>query len=372
MRSLVSRAQHGGTHVNLLPMILRKKAQVSYRTLANGSAKVKNNKAMTDTTPLAPAMEQQQQPEADNVATLKALIAQLEREKEELALQRKAADLQRDIAEGRLALQSASSTPQQQQSLPSPPAAQPPPPPPANNSTRGHAGNLGELYELGALPPNSYQPNRLDLNPQCYLHIPATRKSRYRSIPDFIPNMARGRGEDEEEHEVAPGVKMVVGRPSRLETVTPAQWVAASSCILADIIANHDHKCDVKQLTLDYLSYQAKVGELACRYTWKSVIQFDDEYREKQHTWAFRWGSDSPHLYCHLQPRDDKKMKERPKYDKQRRDQTQTTGNGSARPCWSWNNGQPCRRNPCPFLHACEWCKSTTHKKTGHDQELKA
>ena len=34
----------------------------------------------------------------------------------------------------------------------------------------------------------------------------------------------------------------------------------------------------------DYLSYSIKIFELARKYTWESVLKYDDEYRILQHT----------------------------------------------------------------------------------------
>lgn len=47
----------------------------------------------------------------------------------------------------------------------------------------------------------------------------------------------------------------------------------------------------------DYLAYRAKVGELACRYSWQSILEFDNEYRKRQAESKFRLlPSSSPRL----------------------------------------------------------------------------
>ena len=46
----------------------------------------------------------------------------------------------------------------------------------------------------------------------------------------------------------------------------------------------------------DYIAYTAKIGDLASRYTWASVLAYDQEYRRRQAEARFRWGSDSQHL----------------------------------------------------------------------------
>ena len=43
----------------------------------------------------------------------------------------------------------------------------------------------------------------------------------------------------------------------------------------------------------DYLSYSIKIFELARKYTWESVLKYDDEYRILQHTCGYPWSFDN-------------------------------------------------------------------------------
>jgi hypothetical protein len=45
-----------------------------------------------------------------------------------------------------------------------------------------------------------------------------------------------------------------------------------------------------------YVKYTEMVGELAARFTWASVMIFDDEYRQRQAREKFSWGRDAPYL----------------------------------------------------------------------------
>lgn len=45
-----------------------------------------------------------------------------------------------------------------------------------------------------------------------------------------------------------------------------------------------------------YLAYTAKIGDLGERFDWKSVLQFDREYRVAQANHGFPWASDASHL----------------------------------------------------------------------------
>ena len=68
-------------------------------------------------------------------------------------------------------------------------------------------------------------------------------------------------------------------------------WIAANARIMA---AHHD---DLDHGTAkDDMACTAKIGELASRYTWASVLAYEKEYRRRQAAARFRWGSDSQHL----------------------------------------------------------------------------
>ena len=161
----------------------------------------------------------------------------------------------------------------------------------------------------GLLPPRNIHPpqangaphDRIDLNPQVYLNLSSATNqsastgtcSKYRANVDYIPPNARTSDED---IEIATGVFLKVNPNTakvRIENVT--QWVVANCCILGDIIVTWGGGVDIYNMVLDYMSYSAKNGELATRFTW-SVIKYDDDYRSKQHRFGFRWGSDLSHM----------------------------------------------------------------------------
>ena len=275
---------------------------------------------------------------------------------------------------------------------------------PMGPATHGADVNLGEFYgshlynnkppysdiyeqprstNIGYNPPpeNDQQCGsammRLDINPQSYLFSPDDpKRGKHRAIVDFIPTTARTSTEDAvEEHEIAPGVTIKAGRQTRLDSITPAQWVAANSCILADIIRKSPDG-NVRELVCDYMSYTTKIGELACKYTWKSVILYDNEYREKQHLFLFRWGSDSAHLHTvQLVPRKPtwEEGKEKKRYGGRSEKEPQSPKDSTKAPlCWNWNKEVPCTRSPCTYQHVCEWCKSAAHTRLKHDQPKKS
>ncbi len=79
----------------------------------------------------------------------------------------------------------------------------------------------------------------------------------------------------------------------KLEGISPAQWIGANARIMADLL--RQGRLLPHQVPL-YLSYTAKIGDLALRYSWLSVLSYDAEYRDKQAQFQFDWGIDIPHL----------------------------------------------------------------------------
>ena len=92
---------------------------------------------------------------------------------------------------------------------------------------------------------------------------------------------------DTEEISLGPGATL------KLISVSPAMWIAANARIMAALYDSDDLDHGAAK---DYMAYTAKIGELVSRYTWASVLAYDQEYRRQQAAARFRWGSDSQHL----------------------------------------------------------------------------
>ena len=135
---------------------------------------------------------------------------------------------------------------------------------------------------------------RLDLDPQIYLKQ-GERGTKPLLIPDFVPHVIS----DCKPEEIELGGWATLRLPSqstprpKLDSISPYLWIVANARIMATLQAKG--ALDGTGL-LDYMSYTAKFGELACRYTWSSVLHYANEYRTLQAAVGFTWGSDSPHL----------------------------------------------------------------------------
>ena len=173
-----------------------------------------------------------------------------------------------------------------------------------------------------------------------------------------------GMEDNDEGIQVGPELKLVsTGKKKGLETVSMSQWMAANASILAELLQDPSVTNKV-QLALDYQGYAAKIGVLAATHTWRSVILWDDEYRQKQHLYKFRWGSESATLnLVRLVPREPE-----PKKTTKGPSKAKGSSKEQAAVCYNWNNGTPCRYMPCKFRHECERCGSASHPNARHDE----
>lgn len=369
-------------------MLLRKGKSVRYKDLHHGHTQGKMNTAHEEQAPEpAPSEteeddleELQRQAEAlrrqEQVAQLKLTIRQSQQNIEELTKKLTYTDHVGSQPPPNPQLASPQ-PPAQQQTPTQPPSNQQQLPIPQPSTQQQQLGiNLGEFYsnnnvnvysadEQTQPPVNSGEYGsmpRLDLNPQSALFSPNdVRRGKHKAIVDYLPPSVR-KSEPSDEHELTPSVMMSVGRRVKLDSVSPAQWMAANACILAELL--RESPSVAYQLSLDYMSHTTKIGELACRYTWRSVLAYDDEYRARQFKDKFRWGSVCFHLQTVLLvPRATAREGDR-EADKKRRPREE---NKRQSVCWNWNRGEPCVRTPCSYLHVCEWCKNSSHPRINHD-----
>ena len=197
----------------------------------------------------------------------------------------------------------------------------------------------------------------------------STSHAKCKDIVDYIPPDAARTIAVEEEIPLGPNTKLVIGpKKIGLESVSPAQWMAASACIMAELLQEPSRQ-DKVQLAIDYMAHTARVGVLAANFTWKTVIRWDEEYRRKQHVHQFRWGSDSAYLHpVRLIHREPPKPKQNPKSKVATKPSTKRQP--SRQPaCTYWNKDVPCQSPSCRFRHECSWCGSGAHPQIRHDVE---
>ena len=81
----------------------------------------------------------------------------------------------------------------------------------------------------------------------------------------------------------------------KLSSVSVEQYNIANLRIFYELLCSN--KLNSMQDVRDYLTFSIKALELATKYTWESVLLYDDEFRILQHTYGFPWSTDNSHLH---------------------------------------------------------------------------
>lgn len=172
------------------------------------------------------------------------------------------------------------------------------------------------------------------------------------------------------EEEVVLGGGVTIKLPNakpKLDKVSPSAWIVANSRIMAALMARDPDSFDVAA----YIRYTEMVGELGCRFTWQSVLIFDDEYRQRQAADKFPWGTEAPHLATvvlrdRTAPATTKKPGSGGGNNSGHRQRP--TGPGGKEVCLQFNKGS-CAYGPrCIFEHACSSC-GKDHPATQHSAQ---
>jgi hypothetical protein len=178
------------------------------------------------------------------------------------------------------------------------------------------------------------------------------QKGQCLHIVDFVPSTMLA----EEEVTLGGGVTLKVNAKPKLEKVSLGMWITANAKILQKLMDSDKH-FDVRA----YLQYTEMVGELATRYSWVSVLLFDDEYRKRQATFKSKWGADAPHLSTVT-------LRERPQPPPKAKpgNPTRHQGPPGREVCRQFNKGSCTYGALCKFDHACATCGSRDHPSRDH------
>ena len=75
------------------------------------------------------------------------------------------------------------------------------------------------------------------------------------------------------------------------------EWSGANMRLGAELLRLGEIK---QEELVYYMAYTAMISDLAARYKWMSVLEFDTRYRELQAAHGFPWGTDHPHTERHI------------------------------------------------------------------------
>ena len=159
----------------------------------------------------------------------------------------------------------------------------------------------------------------------------------------------------EEEWTLGGGVTLKLNSKPKLDKISPGLWIAANARIMEKFIDE-----DVDFDAASYLRYTQMIGELAVRFTWASVVIFDDEYRQRQARTGFDLGTEALHLSTVL-------LRERPTAATAEKKKTvPQKGRASGTVCIQFNRGHCNYGAQCNFEHTCMVCGSKLHGKADH------
>ena len=117
-------------------------------------------------------------------------------------------------------------------------------------------------------------------------------------IVDFVCRLLPNEDEQLLSSDTSTNTKLYLAighKKPKLTSVSIDQYAAASIRIFYELLCSNrlPSLSDVQ----DYLSYAIKVFEMSRKYTWESVLRYDDEYRVLQHMYGFPWSYDQNHLH---------------------------------------------------------------------------
>ena len=146
----------------------------------------------------------------------------------------------------------------------------------------------------------------------------------------------------------------------KLSSVTVEQFNIANLRIFYELLFTN--KLSSMQEIREYLAYSIKVLELATKYSWQSVLHYDDEFRVLQHTYGYPWSTDHSHLHeVLLIPRWAAKSTAS---GTSQNSSNNPNGDGGMKSfiarlptgeeiCRLYNSKKGCQRSSCKYSHVC-------------------
>ena len=169
----------------------------------------------------------------------------------------------------------------------------------------------------------------------------------------------------------------------KLESISIAQWSIANFRIFNELLSRG--RLSTPLAVREYLSYSIKVLELASKYTWPSILKYDDEFRVVQSVYGYAWSQDHYHLHeVILRPLPTAAPSAGAPSQQQRGSNGNGNGNsGSQRPfpsslfathtsdgseiCRNFNAARGCTRgDSCHFKHVCNRKSGNRPCEGGH------
>ena len=138
-------------------------------------------------------------------------------------------------------------------------------------------------------------------DPLMLLTVRATTRKALQ-ILNFLPESVRARVNRRRRDQLtlatgADGAVTVKAEEMGSYYVTLDEWSGANMRLGAQLYKSGDIAADK---LVYYMAYTALVADLAARYEWGSVLEFDMRYRELQAEHGFDWGTQHPHMEMYV------------------------------------------------------------------------
>jgi hypothetical protein len=163
--------------------------------------------------------------------------------------------------------------------------------------------SLDELLNpTRALPVKSVPVSNTGFDPRSILTLKAGVKTVH--ITQFLSEKTRKRRISRRREVVVPsldqnGDKIVIQREDAqpYSGIFQSEWGAANCRLMHHLLTTG---LLARQDIEFYLAYTAKIHDLADKYEWESILEYDFLYRERQAEHVFPWGSLAPDMELHV------------------------------------------------------------------------
>ena len=144
------------------------------------------------------------------------------------------------------------------------------------------------------------QTQQLAFDPRSTLVLKA-RTTRTLHITDFLPDHVKRRRHPRTNLRLqatnTDAYTIVQDSDTTYAGLSIDEWGAANCRLMNELLASKQLK---RQDMEFYLAYTTKIFELASKFTWPSILIFDQHYRELQAEYNMPWGSYAPQLELQL------------------------------------------------------------------------
>ena len=115
-------------------------------------------------------------------------------------------------------------------------------------------------------------------------------------IPDFVSRFTPQDDEKIISSDDSARLTLTLGsKKPKLESISMADFSIANTRIFYELLTSN--RLPTPDDLRDYLSYSVKIFELGKKFTWSSVLKYDDEFRILQHTYGYPWDKDHSHIH---------------------------------------------------------------------------